>query len=253
MRLDTIGYIHSKETFGTVDGPGIRYVLFLQGCPMRCLYCHNPDTWALDRGNKITVGQVLDDYESYRPFMKDGGITLSGGEALLQMKFVIDLFTEAKKRNIHTCLDTSGISFNPSSESNLKNFRELITVTDLFLLDIKHIDDEGHKELTGFSNQPVLAFLKFLDDNNKDVWIRHVIVPGVTYDKELLLRLGYRLAEYKCIKDLDILPYHSMGKVKYEKLGIAYPLEGVKDLSLDDAIKAKNIVLYAMKIARTKK
>lgn len=253
MRLDTIGYIHSKETFGTVDGPGIRYVLFLQGCPMRCLYCHNPDTWALDRGNKITVGQVLDDYESYRPFMKDGGITLSGGEALLQMKFVIDLFTEAKKRNIHTCLDTSGISFNPSSESNLKNFRELIAVTDLFLLDVKHIDDEGHKELTGFSNQPVLAFLKFLDDNNKDVWIRHVIVPGVTYDKELLLRLGYRLAEYKCIKDLDILPYHSMGKVKYEKLGIAYPLEGVKDLSLDDAIKAKNIVLYAMKIARTKK
>lgn len=253
MRLDTIGYIHSKETFGTVDGPGIRYVLFLQGCPMRCLYCHNPDTWALDRGNKITVGQVLDDYESYRPFMKDGGITLSGGEALLQMKFVIDLFTEAKKRNIHTCLDTSGISFNPSSESNLKNFRELIAVTDLFLLDVKHIDDEGHKELTGFSNQPVLAFLKFLDDNNKDVWIRHVIVPGVTYDKELLLRLGYRLAEYKCIKDLDILPYHSMGKIKYEKLGIAYPLEGVKDLSLDDAIKAKNIVLYAMKIARTKK
>lgn len=253
MRLDTIGYIHSKETFGTVDGPGIRYVLFLQGCPMRCLYCHNPDTWALDRGNKITVGRVLDDYESYRPFMKDGGITLSGGEALLQMKFVIDLFTEAKKRDIHTCLDTSGISFNPSSESSLKNFRELIAVTDLFLLDVKHIDDKGHKELTGFSNQPVLAFLKFLDDNNKDVWIRHVIVPGITYDKELLLRLGYRLAKYKCIKDLDILPYHSMGKIKYEKLGIAYPLEGVKDLSLDDAIKAKNIVLYAMKIARTKK
>lgn len=244
------GYIHSKETFGTVDGPGIRYVLFLQGCPMRCLYCHNPDTWIRSGGTPISVSQVLDEYESYRPFLKDGGLTLSGGEPLLQIDFVIELFREAKKRKIHTALDSSGITFDRKNKDLLDKFKELIEYTDLFLLDIKQIDPEGHKLLTGHSNDKVLDFLSFLNDNDKDIWIRHVIVPGYTYDKDLLIRLGHELAKYKSIKDVDILPYHSMGKVKYEKMGINYKLDGVKDLGIREAMIAKKVVLAAMKEKR---
>ncbi len=244
------GYIHSKETFGTVDGPGIRYVLFLQGCPMRCLYCHNPDTWTRSGGTPISVSQVLDEYESYRPFLKDGGLTLSGGEPLVQIDFVIELFREAKKRKIHTALDSSGITFDRKNEDLFDKFKELIEYTDLFLLDIKQIDPEGHKLLTGHSNEKVLDFLSFLNDNDKDIWIRHVIVPGYTYDKELLIRLGHELAKYKSIKDVDILPYHSMGKVKYEKMGINYKLDGVKDLGIREAMIAKKVVLAAMKEKR---
>ena len=244
------GYIHSKETFGTVDGPGIRYVLFLQGCPMRCLYCHNPDTWTRSGGTPISVSQVLDEYESYRPFLKDGGLTLSGGEPLLQIDFVIELFREAKKRKIHTALDSSGITFDRKNKDLLEKFKELIEYTDLFLLDIKQIDPEGHKLLTGHSNEKILDFLSFLNDNDKDIWIRHVIVPGYTYDKDLLIRLGHELAKYKSIKDVDILPYHSMGKVKYEKMGINYKLDGVKDLGIREAMIAKKVVLAAMKEKR---
>lgn len=244
------GYIHSKETFGTVDGPGIRYVLFLQGCPMRCLYCHNPDTWIRSGGTPISVSQVLDEYESYRPFLKDGGLTLSGGEPLLQIDFVIELFREAKKRKIHTALDSSGITFDRKNKDLLEKFKELIEYTDLFLLDIKQIDPEGHKLLTGHSNEKILDFLSFLNDNDKDIWIRHVIVPGYTYDKDLLIRLGHELAKYKSIKDVDILPYHSMGKVKYEKMGINYKLGEVKDLGIREAMIAKKVVLAAMKEKR---
>ena len=244
------GYIHSKETFGTVDGPGIRYVLFLQGCPMRCLYCHNPDTWTRSGGTPISVSKVLDEYESYRPFLKDGGLTLSGGEPLLQIDFVIELFREAKKRKIHTALDSSGITFDRKNKDLLDKFKELIEYTDLFLLDIKQVDPEGHKLLTGHGNEKVLDFLSFLNDNDKDIWIRHVIVPGYTYDKDLLIRLGHELAKYKSIKDVDILPYHSMGKVKYEKMGINYKLDGVKDLGIREAMIAKKVVLAAMKEKR---
>lgn len=244
------GYIHSKESFGTVDGPGIRYVLFLQGCPMRCLYCHNPDTWLRTGGKAMTVTEVLEDYESYRPFLKDGGLTLSGGEPLLQIDFVIELFEKAKEKNIHTALDTSGITFDKEDKEVLEKFNRLIKVTDLFLLDIKHIDPLGHKALTGHSNEKILDFLNYLDENHKDIWIRHVIVPGITYKKELLYKLGTELAKYKSIKDVDILPYHSMGEKKYQELGLDYKLKGTKDLSIEDALKAKKVVLYAMKEAR---
>lgn len=246
----TIGYIHSKESFGTVDGPGIRYVLFLQGCPMRCLYCHNPDTWIKMGGTPMSVEQVLDEYESYRPFLKDGGLTLSGGEPLLQMDFVIELFKKAKSKGIHTTLDTSGITFDKEDSALLTKFEELIKYTDLFMLDIKHIDTNGHRALTGHGNEKILAFLSFLNDNKKDIWIRHVIVPGITYDKKLLIHLGYELAKYDQIKDVDILPYHNMAIDKYEKLGIDYKLKGVEPLSIEDALKAKKIVLIAMKKAR---
>lgn len=243
----TIGYIHSKESFGTVDGPGIRYVLFLQGCPMRCLYCHNPDTWTKKGGTPMSVEQVLDEYGSYRPFLKDGGITLSGGEPLLQMDFVIELFKKAKSRHIHTTLDTSGITFDRDNASVLTKFKELIKYTDLFMLDIKHIDTVEHKILTGHRNERILDFLSFLNDNHKNIWIRHVIVPGITYKKEQLIKLGYELAKYEYIRDVDILPYHSMAKKKYEELKIDYKLKDILDLSIEDALKAKKIVLAAMK------
>lgn len=250
MSLETIGFIHSKETFGTVDGPGIRYVLFLQGCPMRCLYCHNPDTWNTYGGTQMSVKEILDDYESYKPFLKDGGITLSGGEALLQMQFVIDLFEACKQRGIHTCLDTSGITFNPKSKNNLAEFDKLMKVTDLVMLDIKHIDDDEHRKLTKHSNKQILAFLSYLNDNGVDTWIRHVIIPGITYKKQALLDLGYELGKYKNIKALDILPYHNMGEKKYEELGIDYALKGMRNMTKEEAINAKKIVLFAMKSAQ---
>lgn len=246
----TLGYIHSKESFGTVDGPGIRYVLFLQGCPMRCLYCHNPDTWVKSGGQAMSTDQVLDEYESYRPFLKEGGITLSGGEPLLQIDFVIELFRKAKMKHIHTALDTSGITFDRKNIQVFDKFKELIKYTDLFLLDIKHIDNVGHKELTGHGNEKILDFLSFLNENKKDIWIRHVIVPGLTYNKDLLIRLGYELAKYESIKDVDVLPYHSMGKLKYDQLGLDYKLKDVKDLTLEDAIKARSLILAAMKQKR---
>lgn len=158
------GYIHSTESFGTVDGPGIRFVIFLQGCPMRCQYCHNPDTWAVNQGQKRSVESLLDEYDSYKEFMTNGGITCTGGEPLLQMDFVIELFEKAKQRGIHTCLDTSGVTFDADNSQILEQFKRLMKSTDLVMLDIKHIDPEEHKKLTGHSNKNILAFARFLRD-----------------------------------------------------------------------------------------
>lgn len=242
---EVLGRVHSIETFGAVDGPGLRYILFLQGCPMRCLYCHNPDTWDTKGGRMMSVKEVLDYYEKYRPYLKNGGITVSGGEPLLQMDFVTELFKEAKKRNIHTALDSSGALF--VREKNLKKYEELIKYVDLVLLDIKHIDDEDHKKLTGFSNKNILDFLKFLDENGVEVWIRHVIVPNITYDAKLLERLGYELGRYKNIKKVDVLPYHNMGEKKYKELGMDYPLKGTKPMTDRPAKSARDMILYGMR------
>lgn len=233
------GYIHSTESFGTVDGPGIRFVVFMQGCPMRCLYCHNPDTWRTTGGTEVTVDYIIDQFLSYKEFMKDGGITLTGGEPLLQMDFVIEVFKACKKKGIHTCLDTSGITFNPKDTSK---FDELIKYTNLVMLDIKHIDEQKHKALTGHSNKNILAFAEYLRDNNIDVWIRHVVVPNVTQNDDDLYRLGRFLGTLKNMKALDVLPYHTMGKVKYEKLGMEYPLGDIPPLSQEDAIKSRDII-----------
>lgn len=233
------GYIHSTESFGTVDGPGIRFVVFMQGCPMRCLYCHNPDTWRTTGGTEVTVDYIIDQFLSYKEFMKDGGITLTGGEPLLQMDFVIEVFKACKKKGIHTCLDTSGITFN--SKDTFK-FDELIKYTNLVMLDIKHIDEQKHKALTGHSNKNILAFAEYLRDNNIDVWIRHVVVPNVTQNDDDLYRLGRFLGTLKNMKALDVLPYHTMGKVKYEKLGMEYPLGDIPPLSQEDAIKSRDII-----------
>lgn len=241
-----IGKIHSLESFGTVDGPGVRYVVFFQGCPMRCRYCHNPDTWQMADGRDMTVEEILDKMERNRSFYESGGLTATGGEPMVQMDFLIALFTEAKKRDIHTCLDTSGILFQSLDTSKID---ELLAVTDLVLLDIKHMDKEGHKELTGQAQDNVLAFAHYLDEKKKPVWIRHVVVPGITFVEEELVSLGEFLRTLSNVEKLEILPYHSMGKVKYEQLGISYSLADTRQLTKEEAKQAEEIVLKAWKKA----
>ena len=240
---EIFGNIHSIETCGTVDGPGIRFVVFLQGCPLRCLYCHNPDTWGIDVArNNYTPTQILENYDSVKEFCK-GGITVTGGEPLVQADFVTELFKEAKEKNIHTALDTSGILFSPDNVEYLK-------YTDLVLLDIKHIDNDEHKKLTGHSNDKILAFAKYLSDINKPVWIRHVVVTGLNDKEEYLKRLGEFIGTLHNVKALDVLPYHNMAIPKYENLGIDYPLKNVSPLTKEEALKARDFIMSAIKNAR---
>lgn len=240
MTEEILGNIHSLESCGTVDGPGIRFVVFLQGCPLRCKYCHNPDTWTTNLNKKISVKEILEKYEGVKEFVKNGGITVTGGEPLMQIDFVIELFKQAKERNIHTALDTSGILFN---RNNTTKIDELLKYTDLVLLDIKHIDNEEHKKLTGLSNTNILDFAKYLSEINKPVWIRHVVVPQITYNEKWLSELGKFLATLKNIKALDVLPYHDMAIPKYENLNIEYPLKNIPPLTKEEAIKARDIIL----------
>ncbi len=241
------GYIHSKESFGTVDGPGIRYVLFFQGCPMRCLYCHNPDTWEINGGTEITVEEVLDDVKRNLAFYKKGGVTVTGGEPLLQIDFLILLFTALKEQGIHTCIDTSGITFNPQNAECVKKLDALMSVTDLVMLDIKHIDAKKHKALTGFSNENVLNFAKYLEEKEIPLWVRHIIVEGYTDEKQDLEKLGEFIGKLKNLKALDVLPYHTMGVSKYKELGIPYALEGIEALPLEKAKEAKQHILNGIK------
>lgn len=244
------GRIHSIETFGTVDGPGTRLVVFVKGCPMRCQYCHNPDTWDPNGGTIMEVDEILEKYERNRPFYEGGGITVTGGEPLMQIDFLLELFTKAHKRNIHTCLDSSGIMFNPNNPELMKKYYALVKVTDLVMLDIKHIDPEEHKKLTKQENKNILAFAEFLDEQGVTIWIRHVVVPGITFNEKYLKQLGEYLAKFHYVKALDVLPYHTMGIVKYENLGIDYPLKGVPPLEKKQAIEARNIILKAMREKR---
>lgn len=238
------GNIHSLESCGTVDGPGIRFVVFMQGCPMRCKYCHNPDSWSTNENKKMTVDEILEKYDGVKEFLRNGGLTVTGGEPLLQIDFVTELFKKAKEKNIHTALDTSGILFN---RKNTEKVDELLKYTDLVLLDIKHIDDFEHKKLTGMSNINILDFAKYLSEKNISVWIRHVVVPCITDKEEFLYQLGEFLSTLKNIKALDVLPYHNMAIPKYENLGIDYPLKEIPPLTKQEAIKARDIILKAMK------
>lgn len=247
-----LGHIHSIESFGTVDGPGVRMVIFTKGCPMRCQYCHNPDTWNMTGGTDMSVEEIISKYNSKKSFYRGGGITVSGGEPLLQMEFVTELLKAAKSQGIHTCVDTSGILFNKNNPEKIKEFDELIKYTDLFLLDIKHIDDKEHKKLTSHSNKNVLDFTKYLEEKNVPVCIRHVVVPGITFDKEYLFELGKYIGTLKNLKSIDVLAYHDMGKSKYKALGIEYPLESTPPLSKEDALKAKKIILQGIKVTRNK-
>lgn len=246
---DVTGRIHSVESFGTVDGPGIRFVVFVQGCPLRCKYCHNPDTWKTTGGTMVTAEELLAQYNHKKSFYKNGGITVTGGEPLLQIEFVTDLFRKAKAEGIHTCIDSSGITFREDHPETLEKFDTLMSVTDLVLLDIKHIDSDAHKELTGMKNDNILAFARYLAKKNIPVWVRHVIVPGITDDEEEWKALGRFLATLPNLKALDVLPYHTMGVKKYEALGIDYPLKGVPALTKTEAAKARNVILKSFKEA----
>lgn len=234
------GRIHSTESFGTVDGPGIRFVIFLQGCPMRCAYCHNPDTWEINGGRERLVSELLEEYDSYKEFLKGGGITVTGGEPLLQLDFVTELFTEAKKRGIHTCIDTSGITYR---EENSKAYDKLLKVTDLVMLDIKQMDREKHKQLTGHYNDHILQFASYLSNYNKALWIRYVAVPGITDDTKDLEELGRFLAGLTSLKALDVLPYHTMGVTKYENMKLEYPIRNIPPMEKDEAKRVRNIIL----------
>lgn len=224
----TKGYIHSTESFGSVDGPGIRFLIFLQGCAMRCQFCHNPDSWQTGVGEERTADELLDQAERFRPYWGDtGGITVSGGEALLQMDFLLELFEKAKQRGINTCLDTSAQIFTREGKA-FEKFERLMKLTDTVLLDIKHIDDEAHQKLTGRSNKNILDCARYLSDIKKPVWIRHVLIPGITDKDEYLLQLRDFLKTLHNIERVDILPYHTLGVYKYGKLGLDYPLKGVE-------------------------
>ena len=245
-----LGYIHSTESFGTVDGPGVRFVIFLQGCPMRCQYCHNPDTWELNTGTQRTAQSLIRDFQRNAAYYAKGGITVTGGEALLQIDFLLELFTLAKEKGIHTCLDTSGITYHPDNTAHLEKLDRLMELTDLVLLDIKHIDSAAHKALTGHDNGRILAFARYLADKKVPVWIRHVVVPGITDDPAALTRLGTFLSTLPNVQALDVLPYHVLGVSKYRELGIDYPLEGVEPATQAQAREAKKIILQSYRQAR---
>ncbi len=246
----TKGKIHSFESFGTVDGPGVRFVVFVQGCPMRCAYCHNPDTWEMNAGTPTEPADIIEQYERNKGFYEGGGITVTGGEPLMQIDFLIDLFTLAKEKNIHTCIDTSGIAFKKDNEEFKQKLDKLLPLTDLIMLDIKHIDPEKHKELTNQPNDGILDFARYIDGKGTDIWIRHVIVPGITDDDEYLFKLGYFIGELKSLKALDVLPYHTLGKPKYDKLGIDYKLKDVPAMNKSDAIEKKKVILDGIKKKR---
>ena len=245
------GIIHSLESFGTVDGPGTRFVVFVQGCPMRCAYCHNPDTWDLKGGTLMEPAEIIGQYERNSAFYANGGgLTVTGGEPLMQLDFLIDLFTLAKQKNIHTCIDTSGIAFNPSSEEHMKKMDKLMTLTDLVMLDIKHIDPELHRELVKQPNTNILKFAAYLNEKKVDMWIRHVVVPGYTDDDKYLFQLGYFIGQFSNLKALDVLPYHTMGEKKYESLGMVYRLKGVPPMDKNKVIEKKQVILEGIKKRR---
>lgn len=234
------GRIHSVESFGTVDGPGVRFVIFFQGCPMRCLYCHNPDTWAVNKGREMSVEELLSMYEKNRSYYKKGGITATGGEPLMQMKFLTLLFQKAKEQGIHTCLDTSG---SPYREKEKTSYIELLQYTDLVLLDFKHSNETEHKKLTAQSQKAVLEFAELLEMEKIPMIARHVIVPGITDGEEHLRKLGRMIGKFKNLEGLEVLPYHTMGAVKYESLGAEYPLKGIESLEKEKAEELKNIIV----------
>lgn len=234
------GRVHSIETFGTVDGPGTRLVVFLQGCPMRCAYCHNPDTWDLAGGEVVSVSRVLERFERNRPYYRAGGITVSGGEPLVQTDFVSELFRtahEAPYGRIHTCLDTSGALFERERCS------ALLDHTDLVLLDIKHANPQAYDWLCEWSATDAWACADELARRGIPMVVRHVVVPGITDDPEELASLGKLMAKWPNVVGLELLAYHTMGRRKYDDLGIAYRLDGTPALDKARLPELRHIVL----------
>ena len=232
------GYIHSVETFGSVDGPGIRYVIFMQGCPLKCLYCHNPDSWKLKDGKVKSVKEIVKDVLDYSSFISSGGVTISGGEPLLQAKFVLNLIKGLKKHNLHIAIDTAG-------SIPLKQSKPVLDACDLVMLDIKELDDSDHKTLTGLSNANTLETLSYLESIKKPVWIRHVVLPSYTLNEEKLTKLANYLKEFKNIEKVDLLPFHKYGEFKWENLGYEYKLGKIQPPTEKEMKKVKQIFIDA--------
>ena len=243
----TAGKVYSLETFGLVDGPGVRFVIFLQGCRMRCQYCHNPDTWKLSGGTAWEARELFCRAWQYRSYWRNnGGITVSGGEPLLQMEFVTELFRLAREKGVHTALDTAGQPFS-REESFPEPFRRLLEVTDLVLLDLKAMDSGLHRQLTGWDNAPILDLARYLSDQGMPLWIRHVLVPGLTDSREELEQLEAFVGELPTVERVEILPYHTLGVGKWAELGIPYPLAGVRPPTEEEAEAAQRYLSAAVR------
>ena len=240
---EILGAVHSVESFGSADGPGVRYIIFLQGCAMRCKYCHNPDTWASQKDVKMqTADELLKTALRYKPYWREtGGITISGGEALLQIDFLVDLCKKSKAEGVHVTIDTSGNPFT-KEEPFFSKFQELMKYVDLFMLDIKHIDNAKHEELTGQKNENILEMAKYLSENGKAMWIRHVLVPGITTDEKYLKELHDFIETLDTVERVEVLPYHTLGVFKWKELGLPYALEGVETPTKEQLDKANEIL-----------
>lgn len=238
------GIVNSLESFGSVDGPGVRFVVFMQGCKMRCKYCHNPETWS-GKGTEYTPQQLLEKAMKYRMYwgkdMEKGGVTVSGGEPLLQIEFVTEFFKLLKSKGVHTALDTSGQPFE-ETEEYLAKFDELLKYTDLVLLDLKEPDSQKHKDLTGFGNENIFKMAQYISEKNVPMWIRHVLVPGITDSEDGLRELSDFIDSLKTVEKVEILPYHTLGTLKWEKLNLKYPLEGVPTPTKEEVEKAQKIL-----------
>lgn len=225
----------------------------MQGCPLRCLYCHNPDTWKMTGGTEVTADELLAEYEHNKAFYRNGGITVSGGEPLLQTDFLTELFEKAKQKGIHTCIDTSGITYDEANTEYISRLDRLMELCDLVMLDIKHIDSAQHKVLTGRGNERILAFARYVGRKGVPLWVRHVVVRGYTDGEEEHRAMGEFLATLPTLRAIDVLPYHTMGVSKYRELGIDYPLEGMEALSFSEAEAAKKEILSSYFAARKRR
>lgn len=239
----TLAYVHGLESFGLVDGPGVRYIVFLQGCHMRCQYCHNPETWRLKGGKEMSADEIMEKALRYKPYWRNnGGITVSGGEPLLQIDFLIEFFRLAHEKGIHTTLDTSGNPFDSSNPEFMAKFEELMKYTDLIMLDLKEIDPEKHKILCAQPNENIFEMARWLSDHGKLMWIRHVLVPDLTDDEEGLRQLDEFIRSLNGVRRVEILPYHTLGVSKWHDLGIKYPLEDAVAPTPEQTKKAEDIL-----------
>ena len=236
------GYIHQLESFGSVDGPGVRFIIFFAGCPLRCKYCHNPDTWDMMKGKQYTADELLDEAITCREYWgTKGGITVSGGEPLAQIDFLLELFTKAKERGINTCIDTAGGPFTREGEW-FEKFKQLMNVTDVLLMDIKHINEEEHIKLTGHTGKNIIEMFRYLDEINKPVWIRHVLVPGITDNDEYLIQTRDFIRTLGNVQRVEVLPYHGLGAMKYKDLGIDYVLKDTNSPTAERVQNARKIL-----------
>lgn len=246
-----LGRVHSIESFGTLDGPGVRFVVFLQGCPMRCQYCHNPDTWTREEGTLYSAAHLLEQYRRNQGFYAKGGLTVTGGEPLMQAGFVAELFSRARQEQIHTCLDTSGAVYRPGHPNEA--LEQVLDATNLVLLDLKHMDSPAHQALTGHPNENILAFARHLAEKQIPVWIRHVLLPGITDSPVQLSALGEFVGTLGNVQAVELLPYHNLGVEKYHNLGLSYPLEALPPATDAQLAQAKQTLSAALRRAKSYK